>query len=74
MPEPVGHPDCDNAGGEAGWCPVRTGAGETDWTLSTLQMAEMSLTGPSTWPLVGMALARTLLRGCRSRTSPRLSA
>ena len=47
-------------------------AGETDWTLSTLHIAAGSLTGPSTWLLVGITLAGTLFRGTRSRTWPRL--
>ena len=55
-----------------GCLPFLTGAGETDWTLSTLQIAAGSLTGPSTWLLVGMALAGTLFRANSLRTRPRL--
>jgi hypothetical protein len=30
-----------------------------DWTLLALQIAAASFTGPTTWPLVGMAEAGT---------------
>ena len=51
-----------------GFWPTCSGAGETDWTLSALQTAAGSLTGPSTWLLVGMAPAGTGRRGERCRT------
>src|SRR5215472_18526281 len=74
MPAPDGDPDLDSAGACSGRSPRCTGGGDTDWTLSALQIAAASLTGPMTWLLVGIAPGRTSLRGWRSRTSPRLRA
>src|SRR5215470_7972111 len=74
MPAPDGDPDRDSAGAFSGRSPRCTGGGDTDWTLSALQIAAASLTGPMTWLLVGIAPGRTSLRGWRSRTSPRFRA
>src|SRR5215831_3446692 len=54
MPDPVGQPDCGSTGTSTCGCgPCFTGLGDTDWTLSALQTAAASLTGPITWLLVG---------------------
>src|SRR5215472_14229601 len=74
MPAPDGDPDLDSAGACSGRSPRCTGGGDTDWTLSALQIAAASLTGPMTWLLVGIAPGRTSLRGWRSRISPRFRA
>src|SRR5690348_7154913 len=64
MPDPVGQPDCGSTGTSACGCgPCLTGLGDTDWTLSALQIAAASLTGPSTWLLVGMTPFGTGRRG-----------
>src|SRR5580765_8492336 len=68
MPDPVGQPDCGSTGTLTCGCgPCFTGLGATDWTLSALQIAAASLTGPITWLLVGMTPLGTGRRGCLLR-------
>ncbi len=74
IPAPDGTPEGESGGACAGRLPRRTGGGETDGTLSALQIAASSLTGPRTWLLVGIAPAGTGRRGWRSRTRPRFRA
>jgi hypothetical protein len=50
---------------------LRTGFGDTDWTLEALHTAAASLAGPGTSLLVGITPGSTGWRRSRRRTPPR---